>query len=435
MKAVIMAGGLGSRLRPLTIGCPKPMVSFVNKPVLDHTLDLLKRHHIFDVVITVQYLADQIQNYLGDGSRHGMTIRYAVEEIPLGTAGSVKNAQPYLDQGTFLVISGDAITDINLSRVIRFHREKRALATLALQQVSNPHQYGVVVTDNSGCVKHYVEKPGPEQTCSNTVNTGIYVLEPEVLALMEPNQAYDFSLDIFPLLLNQNGLFGCPADGYWCDMGTIQSYLKATADALAGKVSHIMPESIGDRHENDDDHYVHHKIEEHDMVNLLRNRKLYPLFWIILALAVLAADYVMGPFIQFPFLFIIPVMLASWYNGRRWGFLFAIGLPFVRLLFSMLWIVPWTMLDSMVNALIRISVLLLLAYLVDRTAVQTQALTQEIQILRGILPICSFCKKIRNEDSTWEQLERYITRHSEAIFSHGLCPACAKEHYAEFLTE
>ena len=433
MKAVIMAGGRGSRLQPLTIGCPKSMVSFGDKPVLEHILNLLKRHHIFEVVITVQYQADQIRTYFGDGSRLGMTVHYAVEDVPLGTAGSIKNAQPFLANETFLVISGDAITDIDLTYLLRFHRKKQALATLALKSVDNPQQYGVVITDDDGCIRQFFEKPVQEQIISNTVNTGIYILEPKVLAMMESNRAYDFSYDIFPVLLKQQALFGCPTDAYWCDIGTIPTYVKAMTDVCSGKINHIFPETTAQGWRLN---VVHNlcKYRQKLMTALTKNRQLYPLYWIALSLLVVVSDYSMGPNIQFPFLFIIPVVMAAWYGGKWWGFSLAVILPLIRLSFSTLWEVPWTVLDAGVNAAIRMIVLVLIAFLVDRAARQRRALVQEVQQLRGLLPICSFCKQIRNEDNTWEQLEQYLSRHSEAQFSHGLCPECARAHYPEFFT-
>jgi mannose-1-phosphate guanylyltransferase/phosphomannomutase len=239
MKAVVMAGGSGSRLRPLTVGRAKPMVPLINKPVLAHILDLLRLHNITDVIITVQYLADHIEDYFGDGSGLGLTIRYSVEETPLGTAGSVKNAQPYLDD-TFLVISGDAVTDIDLTAVLRFHEEKEALATLTLKSVADPLEYGIVVTNGESRITQFLEKPSWSQVVSDTVNTGIYVLEPDVLNPLEPDIAYDFSQDVFPTLLEKGAaLFGYVADGYWCDIGNIQAYISATGDVLEGKVRHI----------------------------------------------------------------------------------------------------------------------------------------------------------------------------------------------------
>jgi mannose-1-phosphate guanylyltransferase/phosphomannomutase len=239
MKAVVMAGGSGSRLRPLTIERPKPMVPVVNRPVLGHIINLLRIHNFSEIIVTAHYLADLIQDYFGDGENLGLTIRYSVEETPLGTAGSVKNAQKYLDD-TFLVISGDAITDINLTDIMQFHREKGSLATLTLKSVDNPLEYGVVITDDEGRVTQFLEKPSWGQVISDTVNTGIYVLEPEVLDRLEGNHPCDFSHDVLPPMLDEGSpLFGYIAGGYWRDIGSIQSYIEATADVLEGKVRHV----------------------------------------------------------------------------------------------------------------------------------------------------------------------------------------------------
>ena len=172
MKAVLMAGGEGSRLRPLTIIRPKPMVPIVNKPVMEHVLDLLKRHGITDVIVTVQYLASVIEENYGDGSQLGMHLTYSVEESPLGTAGSVKKAEAELDE-TFLVISADALTDIDLGGIIDFHRSHKATATLTLYQVPNPLEYGVVIIDEEGRIQQFLEKPSWGEVFSDTVNTGI----------------------------------------------------------------------------------------------------------------------------------------------------------------------------------------------------------------------------------------------------------------------
>jgi len=213
------------------------MLPLINQPVLAHILDLLKRHHLCDVIIATHYLSGQIQDYFGDGRRRGMTLQYSIEETPLGTAGSVKKVQSYLDDEPFLVISGDIVTDIDLSQTVRFHREKRALATLVLTQVADPTGYGVVVTDPAGRIRQYLEKPSSQSVVSHFVNTGIYVLEPELLDYMQPATVYDFSYDILPRLLNENGaLFGCQTEGYWRDIGTIQSYQQSIADVRAGKV-------------------------------------------------------------------------------------------------------------------------------------------------------------------------------------------------------
>ncbi len=236
MKAVIMAGGSGSRLRPLTIERPKPMVPIANKPVLGHILDLLKRHQITEVVITVQYLADLIQDYFGDGSSQGMQIHYSVEEVPLGTAGSVKNAQKFLDE-TFLVISGDALTNFNLTTLFDYHHSHGSLVTLALYNLPNPMDYGVITLDNNGRIVRFQEKPSRGQVMSDYINTGIYVLEPEVLDFVEPNTVYDFANDLFPMLHERgHPLYGYVAKGYWCDIGNIPEYMRACADTMEGRV-------------------------------------------------------------------------------------------------------------------------------------------------------------------------------------------------------
>jgi len=237
MKAVLMAGGEGSRLRPLTIVRPKPMVPIVNKPVMEHVLDLLKRHGITEVIVTVQYLASVIQDYFGDGSQLGMQISYSVEEVPLGTAGSVKKTQELLDD-TFIVISADALTDFDLGGIIDFHRKNKATATLTLYQVANPLEYGVVIIDEEGKIRQFLEKPSWGEVFSDTVNTGIYVLEPSIFDYYESGKSVDFSQDVFPQLLrNQDRLFGYVASGYWCDVGNIQEYMRANADVLQGKVN------------------------------------------------------------------------------------------------------------------------------------------------------------------------------------------------------
>lgn len=237
MKAVVMAGGSGSRLRPLTIRRPKPMIPVVNKPVISHILDLLKRHGFTEVIITVQYLADLIQDYFGDGSSFGMNIQYSLEETPLGTAGSVKNAQKLLDD-TFLVISGDALTNFNLTELVKYHQNANTMATLAIYNIANPVDYGVITINNNGHITHFQEKPSRGSIMSDYVNTGIYMLEPEILDYFEANTPFDFSHDLFPML-HERGyvLHGYPATGYWCDVGNIAEYMRATANALSGEIT------------------------------------------------------------------------------------------------------------------------------------------------------------------------------------------------------
>lgn len=236
MKAVVMAGGEGSRLRPLTVGRPKPMVPIVNRPVMAHILLLLKRHGITEVVVTVQYLARVIQDYFGDGEALGMRLHYSVEDTPLGTAGSVKQAEHLLDE-TFVVISGDALTDFDLSAIIKYHRAHNSVATLTLTRVPDPLEYGVVITDADGHIRRFLEKPSWSEVISDTINTGIYVLEPEVLQRCPGGQPYDFSHELFPsLLADGRPMFGYIAEGYWTDVGTIQEYVRACFDVLEQKV-------------------------------------------------------------------------------------------------------------------------------------------------------------------------------------------------------
>jgi len=236
MKAVVMAGGEGSRLRPLTIGRPKPMVPMVSKPVMAHILDHLKRQGITEVVVTLYFMPDLVQSYFGDGSNLGMKIHYAVEETPLGTAGSVKNAQQYLDE-PFVIISGDAVTDINLQEVIAFHQERGADATLTLYRVPNPLEYGVIITDPDGKITQFLEKPSWGEVISDTVNTGIYVIDPSVLDLIEEGVSTDWSKDVFPQLLESGRpLYGYVAGGNWTDVGDIGEYMRASSDVLAHRV-------------------------------------------------------------------------------------------------------------------------------------------------------------------------------------------------------
>jgi mannose-1-phosphate guanylyltransferase/phosphomannomutase len=237
MKAVVMAGGEGSRLRPLTLGRPKPMVPLVHKPVIGHILALLKKHGITEVVVTVQYMADMIQRYFGDGQGLGMKLYYSVEDVPLGTAGSVKNAQSFLDE-PFIVISGDALTDIDLGKLIAFHQQKKAKVTITLFRVPDPLEYGVVIVDENGRIQRFLEKPGWSEVISDTVNTGIYVIEPEVLDYFDAGKVFDFSQNLFPLMMQKGDpLYGYVADGYWTDVGNLQEYLRASSDILEGRVS------------------------------------------------------------------------------------------------------------------------------------------------------------------------------------------------------
>ncbi len=232
-----MAGGEGTRLRPMTANQPKPLLPVANKPIMEHVLRLLKRHGFKDTVVTTAFLASLVRNYFGDGEDLGMSLRYATEEMPLGTAGSVKNAEDELRDGPFVVISGDALTDIDLSAMIRSHKKQGALVTIGLTRVPNPLEFGIIIVDDDGRIQRFLEKPTWGQVFSDTVNTGIYVMEPEVLAEVAAGESVDWSSDVFPRLLERGApLHGYIASGYWEDVGTHESYLKAQADVLAGRV-------------------------------------------------------------------------------------------------------------------------------------------------------------------------------------------------------
>jgi mannose-1-phosphate guanylyltransferase / phosphomannomutase len=236
MKAVVMAGGEGTRLRPLTSNQPKPMVPIVGKPCMEHILELLRDHGLTDVVVTVAFLPQAIRGYFGTGETIGMQIGYSVEESPLGTAGSVRLAASQLDE-TFLVISGDALCDVDLSALIAFHRERGAAVTIGLKSVDNPLEFGIVVTDEEGRVERFLEKPSWSQVFSDTINTGIYVLEPEVLEHVPTDRPYDFSKELFPLLLEMGRpIYGFAMEGYWQDIGNLDQYRQANFDALEQNV-------------------------------------------------------------------------------------------------------------------------------------------------------------------------------------------------------
>ncbi len=235
MKAVVMAGGEGTRLRPLTSSRPKPLVPILNKPCMQHTIELLKRYGITDIVVTLYYLADEIEGYFGDGSELGVNLIYTVEDTPLGTAGSVKKAEEYLKDDTFIIVSGDALTDLDVDKALAYHREKQSVATLVLQHVDNPLEFGVVITDDNGRIRRFLEKPSWGEVFSDTVNTGMYILEPSIFEYMQPEKSYDWSQDIFPqILAEEKPMFGYVLGEYWTDVGSLQQYRQAQYEMLGG---------------------------------------------------------------------------------------------------------------------------------------------------------------------------------------------------------
>ena len=237
-----MAGGEGTRLRPLTSNQPKPMVSLCGKPCMEYIVELLKKHGFDETVVTLMFLPKVIRDYFGDGSSLGLSMQYSVEQAPAGTAGSVKLAEDHLRDDTFLVISGDALTDFDLGEIVAFHKQRGAMVTIALKRVENPLDFGVVVVDDEGRIDRFLEKPTWGQVFSDTVNTGIYVLEPEVFDHIPADTKYDFSQDLFPKLFEMGApLYGYVAEGYWQDIGSLSQYLTANRDLLDGKVQAGIP--------------------------------------------------------------------------------------------------------------------------------------------------------------------------------------------------
>jgi len=237
MKGVIMAGGFGERMRPLTCSIPKPMVPIVNKPVMEYIVELLKRHGITDIISLLYYQPEIIQEYFKDGANFGVNISYAIDEGEgFGTAGSVKNAEWFLDE-EFIIISGDLMTDFNLTKIIESHKQKQAKVTIALTRVQNPLSFGIVITDEEGKIARFLEKPTWGEVFSDTINTGIYVMHPSVLDYIPPKTAFDFSKDVFPVLMkNADPLYGYIATGYWRDIGNIDAYHGVHRDILSGRV-------------------------------------------------------------------------------------------------------------------------------------------------------------------------------------------------------
>jgi mannose-1-phosphate guanylyltransferase len=244
MQALILAGGEGTRLRPLTVYTPKPVVPIVNRPFLFYQIDLLKRAGIKDITLALGYQPNKIEDIFGDGQEFGVNIRYLVETTMLGTAGAYKNAESQLRQTT-VVFNGDIITDANIKDVVNFHREKQAAATIVLTQVKNPSIYGLAETDAEGRVLRFIEKPKAEEITCNTINAGIYVLEPGILNFIPEEEKFSFEYQLFPTLLEaKQPVFGFTWSGYWIDIGTPQRYLKANDDLLNGRIKSFEVERI-----------------------------------------------------------------------------------------------------------------------------------------------------------------------------------------------
>ena len=232
MKAIILAGGKGTRLRPLSCNTNKVMVPLLNRPFLEHIIYYLRKHNICEIILTLGYLPEQIQSYFGDGSKFGVKITYLVEEFPLGSAGAAKNAEGLLDD-SFIVLNGDIFTDFNLTDMLAQHRDGNAITTMALTPVNNPTIYGVVETDSQGKVTCFKEKPRRDEIATNMINAGIYILEPEILSYIPSNKFFTFERDIFPAFMERGQvIYGYPFEAYWTDVGTPELYLKLHHDLL-----------------------------------------------------------------------------------------------------------------------------------------------------------------------------------------------------------
>lgn len=240
MQALILAGGKGTRLRPLTVYTPKPIVPICNRPFLLYQIDTLRRAGVTDITLSLSYQPEKIEQQLGDGSDFGVKLKYTVEPQPMGTAGAYKFAEDLIREPT-VVFNGDVLTDLDLKTMIRQHKERHATATIFLMPVEDPSVYGVVETADDGRVLRFLEKPKPEDTNCRNINAGAYVLEPSVLDLIPKNEAHSFEYGLFPKLLQNGEAFFAhiPQRTYWIDIGTPERYLQAHQDLLANRVSRI----------------------------------------------------------------------------------------------------------------------------------------------------------------------------------------------------
>ncbi len=248
MKAIIMAGGEGTRLKSVTGELPKPMVLLAGKPVLEHILALLRRYGIDRVCMSLHYRPDVITEYFGDGSRFGMSIKYHIEEEPLGTAGGIKACSGFYGDRDFLVISGDSACDFDLRALMEAHHRHRPAVTMALYANPSPLQYGTVLTDAHGRVVSFTEKPEWSRVVSDLINTGIYIVSPQAMELVPENIVFDFSRDLFPRLMERGmEIRALPMDGYWCDIGTPRAYHQCNLDAIDGRLEVELPPTAAQR--------------------------------------------------------------------------------------------------------------------------------------------------------------------------------------------
>lgn len=233
MKAFILAAGKGTRLRPFTDALPKPLIPVLNRPVMANIMSLCKEHGFTDFIANLCYKGEQIEQAFGDGSSNGVNLQYSWEEQLLGTAGGVGRQADFLRDGTFVIVSGDVVTDIDLSQMLAFHRSRGALITMAVKEVDDPSRFGIVVTEETGRILSFQEKPAPGKEKSRLANTGIYILEPEVLDYIPAGEVFDFGHDLFPKLLAMAApIYAMRTDSYWSDVGTLPQYLSTHWDLL-----------------------------------------------------------------------------------------------------------------------------------------------------------------------------------------------------------
>lgn len=232
MKAIILIGGLGTRLRPLTCNTPKPLLPVINKPFLLYQIELIKKYGIRDIVLCTAYLPSEFKKCFSDGRKFGVKISYAVEKKPLGTGGAIKNAEKFV-KGPVLIFNGDVLTDLNLAKLIKIHKLKKSKATITLVKVKDPTSYGLVETARNGKILQFLEKPSLNQITCNTINAGTYLFEPEIFDKIPPGIVYSVERELFPTLLNKGiPFYAYIHSGYWIDIGTVEKYLRVHSDLM-----------------------------------------------------------------------------------------------------------------------------------------------------------------------------------------------------------
>ncbi|MFH1380034.1 MAG: NDP-sugar synthase [bacterium] len=238
LRIMMLAAGEGTRMRPLTYFSPKPLNPILNKPVMEHTLVNLAKQGIKEVMINISYFPEKIKQYFGDGKKYGLKISYSLEHKALGTAGGVKNVEQFFAKNTFVIVSGDGLSDINLTRVVDFHKKKKALGTMVLSKVDSKYEYGVVIKNSDGKITRFLEKPRWSDILPGEVNTGIYVFEPEIFKYIPKDTFYDFGLQVWPRLLKiKKKIYAYNSDEYWCDIGGLDVYRQAHWDGMDKRLS------------------------------------------------------------------------------------------------------------------------------------------------------------------------------------------------------